>query len=126
MLNRILSLLVAIAAPASAFAMLYVGAHPAGVVTLAERAPCLGLAILAITLGTLHARAATDRAAALEAGMWWALSLFLLVAAIAAPHLGLWVILALLWMAGTSIVRLAGRMRGGRMAASPFRRRIFA
>lgn len=126
MLNRILFLLVAVGAPASAFAMLYVGAHPAGVVTLAERFPCLGLAILALTLGALHARAATDRSAAAEAAMWWGLAAFLFVAAFASPHLGVWVIVALVWLAGTSVARLAGRARRGRMTSSLFRRRIFA
>jgi hypothetical protein len=123
MLNRILSLLVAVAAPASAGAMLYVGSHPAGVVTVAQRAPCLGLAILALTLAGLHARA-HDRAATAEAAMWAGLAAFLLVAAFAAPNLGLWAIVAVPLLAATPFARLAGR--SGQMTASPFRRRIFA
>ncbi len=127
MLNRILFLLVAVGAPASALAMLYVGAHPAGVVTLAERFPCLGLAVLALTLGALHARAGTDHSSAAESAMWSGLATFFFVAAFASPHLGLWVYAALLSLAGTSVVRLADRVRGLRLtASSSFERRIFA
>jgi hypothetical protein len=125
MLNRILSLLVAVVATASASAMLFVGAHPASAVALADRAPCLGLAIVALVLGALHARAATDRASASEVAMWCAVAAFLLVAAFASPHLGLWAIVAVLSLAATSLVRLAGRTRID-AASSPFRRRIFA
>ncbi len=46
MLNLYLSLIVAVVAPASAVTMLVAGAHPVGVVTLAERLPSVGLAIV--------------------------------------------------------------------------------
>ncbi|MEO8310756.1 MAG: hypothetical protein ABI520_06255 [Caldimonas sp.] len=126
MLNRILFLIVAVGAPTSAFAMLYVGAHPAGAVTLAERFPCLGLGVLALALGVLHARAGNGRSSAAEAAMWCGLAAFLLVAAFASPYLGAWVFVALLCLGATSVVRLADRARSGRMAPSPFQRRIFA
>lgn len=126
MLNRILFLIVAVGAPTSAFAMLYVGAHPAGAVALTDRLPCLGLAVLALALGALHARAGTRRSSAAEAAMWCGLATFLLVAAFASPYLGAWAFVALLCLAGTSVVRLADRVRGGRTTASPFQRRIFA
>lgn len=126
MLNRILSLTVAVVAPASAAAMLYVGAHPAAVVTFAERVPCLGLAILAVGLGALHARFAQVRASAFEAAMWWGLAVFLVVAAFASPHLGAWAIVGVLTLAGTSVARLANRSRRIDATSSPFRRRIFA
>ncbi|MEO5843312.1 MAG: hypothetical protein ABIQ33_00580 [Caldimonas sp.] len=126
MLHRILFLFVALGAPASAFAMLYVGAQPAGAVALAERLPCVGFGLIALALAALHARAGTNHSAAAEAAMWGGLATFLFVAAFASPHLGVWVFAALLCLAGTSIVRLADRERSGRMAPSPFQRRIFA
>jgi peptidoglycan/LPS O-acetylase OafA/YrhL len=126
MLNRILFLLVAVGAPTSAVAMLYVGAHPAAAVTLAERFPCLGLGALALALGALHAYAAADRKSSAEAAMWGGLAMFLFVAAFSAPYLGAWTFVALLCLAGTSVVRLADRVRHSRRAPSPFQRRIFA
>ena len=126
MLNRILFLLVAVGALASASAMLYVGAQPANPVTLAERFPCLALAVLAVALGALHVRAGTDHSSAAEAAMWWGLATFLFVAAFSSPYFGAWVFAALLCLAGTSVVRLADRVRSGRMTSSPFQRRIFA
>lgn len=126
MLNRILFLLVAVGAPTSAVAMLYVGVHPAGTVSIADRFPCLGLAVFALGLGLLHARAGKSRSSAAEAAMWCGLASFMLVAAFASPFLGAWTFVALLCLAGTSVVRLADRARGGPMAASPFQRRIFA
>jgi peptidoglycan/LPS O-acetylase OafA/YrhL len=124
MLNRFLFLLVAVISPASSVAMLFSG-HPAGV-TLAERVPCLAFALFALLLAGLHARPTTDRSAPFEAAMWLGLATLLGVAAYAAPHLGLWSILALLTLAGTSIVRLAGRPRSRRTTAGLFRRRAIA
>lgn len=124
MLNRFLFLLVAVISPASSVAML-LGAHAAGVATLADRLPCLGFALLALALAALHARPTTDRSAPFEAAMWLGLAMMLLVAGFASPHLGIWSVVALLTLAGTSVARLVGRARG-RAMASPFRRRIFA
>jgi hypothetical protein len=127
MVNRYLSLLVSVAAPASAAVMLIAGAHPVGAVTLAERAPCLGLAILALTLAIIHMRIEPTRSARAEAAMWSGLSIFLFVATFASPHLGMWGIAAALSLAATSVARLvAGHGRSGALSQSPFRRRIFA
>ena len=123
MLNRFLFLLVAVISPASSVAMLF-GGHPAGV-TLAERVPCLAFALVALLLAGLHARPTTDRSAPFEAAMWLGLATLLGVAAYAAPHLGLWSILALLTLAATSIVRLVGRARG-RATPGLFKRRAIA
>jgi len=123
MLNRFLFLLVAVISPASSVAMLF-GGHPAGV-TLAERVPCLAFALVALLLAGLHARPTTDRSAPFEAAMWLGLATLLGVAAYAAPHLGLWSILALLTLAATSIVRLVGRERG-RATPGLFKRRAIA
>jgi hypothetical protein len=106
MLNRYLSLLVSAVALASAAAMLIAGARPVGAVTLAERAPCIGLAILALALAVIHLRVAHARLACAEAAMWSGLSIFLFVAAFASPQLGLLGIVAALTLAGTSVARL--------------------
>jgi len=124
MLNRFLFLLVAVISPASSVAMLF-GGHPAGV-TLAERLPCLAFAVVALLLAGLHARPTTDRSAPFEAAMWLGLATLLGVAAVAAPHLGIWSIVALLTLAATSIVRLAARARGRTTAARLFARRVAA
>ena len=127
MLNRYLSLLVAIVAPASAAAMLIAGAHPIGVVTLAERASCVGLAIVALTLAILHARAAPTGTTRAESAMWCGLSVFFFVATFALPHLGVWAIVATLLLAATSVARLVARDgHSGAVAQGPIRRRIFA
>jgi hypothetical protein len=127
MMNRYLSLLVAVVAPVSAAVMLFVGAHPVGAVSLAERAPCLGLATLALTLAIVHLRIVPARPARAEAAMWFGLALFLFVATFASPHLGVWGIVAALSLAATSVARLAaGHGRSVAQAQSPFRRRIFA
>ena len=115
MLNRFLFLLVAVISPASSVAMLFSG-HAAGA-TFAERLPCLLLALVALVLGALHARPTTDRSAPFEAAMWLGLATLLGVAAFAAPHLAVWSIVALLTLAGTSIVRLARRARSRHPAA---------
>ena len=126
MLNRILFLLVAVGAPTSAFAMLYVGAHPAAAVTLAERFPCLGMGVLALALAAMHARAAhrsfvdgrgrdVVRPGDVPARR-----------RVQRAPLGAWVFVALLCLAGTSVVRLADRVRNGQRAPSAFQRRIFA
>ena len=120
MLNRFLFLLVAVMSPAASVAMLF-GSHPAGV-GVAERVPCLALAVVALTLAGLHARPTRDRSAPFEAAMWLGLASMLGVAAFAAPHLGIWSIVALLTLVATSIVRLAGRARNAPLAARPFRR----
>jgi len=120
MLNRFLFLLVAVMSPAASVAMLF-GSHAAGV-GFAERLPCLALAVLALTLAGLHARPTRDRSAPFEAAMWLGLASMLGVAAFAAPHLGIWSIVALLTLVATSIVRLAGRARRAPLAARPFRR----
>ena len=124
MLNRFLFLLVAVISPASSVAMLF-GGHPAGV-TLVERVPCLAFAVVALLLAGLHARPTTDRSAPFEAAMWLGLATLLGVAAFAAPHLGMWSIAALLTLAATSIVRLAGRARRRPTAARLFARRAAA
>ena len=124
MLNRFLFLLVAVVSPASSVAMLF-GGHAAGV-SFAERVPCLAFAVVALVLAGLHARPTTDRSAPFEAAMWLGLATLLGVAAFAAPQLGVWSIVALLTLAGTSILRLAGRARSGPLAARPFGRRLVA
>jgi peptidoglycan/LPS O-acetylase OafA/YrhL len=124
MLNRFLFLLVAVISPASSVAMLF-GGHPAGV-PFAERLPCLALAVVALMLAGLHARPTTDRSAPFEAAMWLGLATLLGVAAFAAPQLGIWSIVALLTLAGTSIVRLAGRARRRPLSARLIRRRAVA
>jgi peptidoglycan/LPS O-acetylase OafA/YrhL len=124
MLNRFLFLLVAVVSPASSLAMLF-GGHAAGV-SFAERVPCLAFAAVALVLAGLHARPTSDRSAPFEAAMWLGLATLLGVAAFAAPQLGVWSIVALLTLAGTSILRLAGRARSGPLAARPFRRRVVA
>jgi peptidoglycan/LPS O-acetylase OafA/YrhL len=124
MLNRFLFLLVAVISPASSVAMLF-GGHAAGV-TFAERVPCLAFAVVALLLAGLHARPTTDRSAPFEAAMWLGLATLLGVAAFAAPHLGVWSIIALLTLVATSIVRLVGRPRGRSLAARLLRRRAVA
>ena len=124
MLNRFLFLLVAVISPASSVAMLFAG-HPAGV-TFAERVPCLAFAVVALVLAALHARPTTDRSAPFEAAMWLGLATLLGVAAWAAPHLGVWSIVALLTLAATSVMRLAGRAPNRALAARLFRRRAVA
>ena len=124
MLNRFLFLLVAVISPASSVAMLF-GGHPAGV-TLAERVPCLVFALVALLLAALHGRPTTDRSAPFEAAMWLGLASLLGVAAFAAPHLGILSMVALLTLAGTSTVRLAGRARGRPAPARRFARRAVA
>lgn len=126
MLNRILFLLVAVGAPASAAAMLYVGTHPAGTVVLADRLPCLGLALVALLLAVLHARSAANRASAAEAAMWGGLAMFFFVALFASPQLGAAAVVAVLALAGTSVVRLADRVRHLRASPGRIQRRIFA
>ena len=120
MLNRFLFLLVAVISPAASVAMLFSG-HAAGV-SFAERLPCLALAVVALTLAGLHARPTTDRSAPFEAAMWLGLASLLGVAAFAAPQLGVWSIVALLTLAGTSIVRLARRARSRSLASRPLQR----
>ncbi len=127
MLNRYLSLLVAVVAPASAAIMLIAGAHPIGAVTLAERAPCFGLTILAMALAISHMRLAPGSAMRAEAAMWFGLTVFFLVTVFASPHLGLWSVVAVLSLAATSVVRLfSGPGRSSALSQSPIRRRIFA
>ncbi len=127
MMNRYLALLVSALAPASAAALLIAGAHPIGVVTLAERAPCLGLAILSMALAIAHMRIARARSARAEAAMWWGLSIFFAVATFALPRFGVWGLAAALALAATSVARLlAGARRTAAVSPSPFRRRIFA
>jgi hypothetical protein len=126
MLNRCLSLIVSIAAPASAGAMLFAGAHPLGPVAVADRVACTGLGLLALTLAIVLARVAPVRSSRAESAMWSGLSLFFFVAAFASPHLGLWSIVAALALAATSVARIvAGRAPAG-APPSPIRRRIFA
>lgn len=124
MLNRFLFLLVAVISPASSVAMLF-GGHSPGV-AFAERAPCLAFAVVALVLAGLHARPTTDRSAPFEAAMWLGLATLLGVAAFASPHLSIGSIVALLTLAGTSIVRLAGRARSGPLAVRLFGRRAAA
>ena len=127
MMNRCLSLLVSVLAPASAAIMLFNGTHPTGVVTLAERAPCVGLALFALAMAILHLRVAPTRTTRVEAAMWLGLTFFFLVASFASPHLGPWGVVAALLLGATSMARLvAGQGRSGALSPSPFRRRIFA
>jgi hypothetical protein len=127
MLNRYLSLLVAAVAAASSAFMLFTGAHPAGAVTLGQRLPCIGLAVLALALAVVHLRVAPTRSVRAEAAMWSGLAFFFVVAAFAAPHIGLWGIVAALSLAATSVARLVARHgQPDAVAPSPFRRRIFA
>ena len=127
MVNRYLSLLVCAVAPASAAIMLITGTHPIGAVTLAERAPGFGLAILALTLAILHRRIAATGPARAESATWSGLSIFFFVASFASPHLGLWGIVAALSLAATSVARLvASHGRCDVLSPSPIRRRLFA
>jgi hypothetical protein len=127
MMNRYLSLLVAVVAPVSAVIMLIAGAHPFGTVTLAERAPCIGLAILALTLAIVHMRLASTPSARAEAAMWCGLAIFLVVATFASPHLGPWGIVAALSLAATSVARIvASHGRSAELPPRPFRGRIVA
>ncbi len=127
MMNRCLSLIVSVAAPISAAVMLFTGAHPVGAVTLSERMPCIGLALLALALAIVHARVAAGRAARIDLAMWSGLTVFFLVASFASPHLGAWGIVAALTLAASSIARLvAAHGRPAVQMQSPFRRRIFA
>ena len=111
----------------AASALLVMGAHPLDVVSVADRAGCVGLAILAAALAIGHLRIATTREARAEAAMWWGLTTFLCVATFVRPHLGFWIIAGTLSLAATSVARfLAGA--GRRSPASPglLRRRTFA
>ena len=90
---------------------------------MAERLPCLALALVALAFAALHARPTTDRSAPFEAAMWLGLATLLLVAGFVSPHLGIWSIVALLTLAGTSIARLAGRARTRAMKVLTIRRR---
>ena len=118
MVNRYLSLIVAVVAPASAAILLIAGAHPFGTVTAAERAPCVGLAALALTLAIIHMRVAPSPAARAEAAMWCGLSIFFLTATFASPHLGLWALAAALSLSASSVARLFGRGRPGARSQS--------
>jgi len=109
MVNRYLSLLVSAVAPAAAALMLIASANPIAVATPAQRAPCLALALLALTLAVIHLRIVPSRAGRAEAAMWSGLSVFLLVATVASPHLGLLAIAIVLMLAGTSVTRLVGK-----------------
>jgi len=127
MVHRYLSLSVAVVAPASASALLVMGAHPLDVVSVADRAGCVGLAILAAALAIGHLRIATTREARAEAAMWWGLTTFLCVATFVRPHLGFWIIAGTLSLAATSVVRhLAGTRRPVPTSPGLFRPRIFA
>ncbi len=127
MLNRYLSLIVAVVAPASALTMLVAGAHPVGAVTLVERLPSVGLAIVALTLACFCLRAMPMRSSRADAAMWSGLAVFFLVATFASPHLGLWAVVATLSLALSSAARMiAGHGRPGALSQSPIRRRIFA
>lgn len=106
MVNRYLSLLVSAVAPAAAAAMLIAGTHPSGTVTAAERVPCFGLALLALTLAIVHLRMVPTRARRAEAAMWSGLSVFLFVATFASPNLGAFTFVAALSLAATSVTRL--------------------
>jgi hypothetical protein len=106
MVNRYLSLLVSAVAPAAAAAMLIAGTHPSGTVTAAERVPCFGLALLALTLAIVHLRIVPTRAGRAEAAMWSGLSVFLFVATFASPNLGVFTFVAALSLAATSVARL--------------------
>jgi len=118
MLNRFLSLMVAIVAPLSALAMLVAGAHATAPVSLAERAPGLGLALLALVLSVAHMRAARAGAAAHPAAMWWGVSAFLVISALVAPQLGRVSAFAVLALAAMSLVALASAPRRTRLAAA--------
>ena len=120
MLSRFLFLLVAVISPAASVAMLFSG-RAAGV-TFAERMPCIALAVVALLFAGLHARPTTDRSAPFEAAMWLGLATLFGVAASASPQLGVWSIVALLTLAGTSIVRLVRRP----LALRALRRRAVA
>jgi|KBSMisStaDraftv2_1062788.scaffolds.fasta_scaffold1146848_2 hypothetical protein len=109
MVNRYLSLLVSVAAPAAAALLLMESAHPMAVATPVERAPCLALALLALTLAVIHLRIVPARGVRAEAAMWSGLALFLFVATLASPYLGLFGIAATLSLAGTSVARLVAR-----------------
>ena len=111
MVHRYLSLSVAVVAPASASALLVMGAHPIDAVTVAERAGCVGLAILAAALAISHFGRATTREGRAEAAMWWGLTIFLCVATFVRPHLGFWIIAGTLSLAATSVVRLLASAR---------------
>lgn len=127
MMNRYLALLVSVLAPSSALALLIAGAHPIGAVTLAERAPCVGLAVLSLALAIVHMRVAPARSARAEAAMWWGLAIFFAVATFALPRFGVWGLVAALALAATSIARLlAASGSTAAVSPSPFRRRIFA
>jgi len=127
MLNRRLALLVAIIAPLAASAMLFAGGRPLGAVTLAQRSPSIALAILALTLATLHLRKARSSSARGEAAMWLGMSIFLCVAAIASPHLSLLGIVGTLLLAATSVVRLVTRRSGAEaLSQGSIRRRRYA
>ena len=126
MLNRILFLLLALGAPASAFAMLYFGAQPIGLVTLVDRLPCGGLGVVALALGVLHARVGRDSSSAAEAAMWFGVATFLFVAVFTFPAPGAWFFALLVTLAGTSVVRLAERVRVRQTALTRLDRRIFA
>ncbi len=127
MMNRCLSLLVAVLAPASAAVMLFNGTHPDGAVSLAERAPCIGLALFALAMAILHLRVAPTRSTRVDAAMWSGLAFFFLVATYASPHLGPWGVVAALLLGATSMARLvAGHGSSDALQQSPFRRRIFA
>ena len=127
MVHRYLSLSVAVVAPASASALLVMGAHPLDVVSVAERASCVGLAILAAALAIGHLRIATTREARAEAAMWWGLTIFLCVSTFARPHLGFWIIAGTLSLAATSVARLLARAgRSAPASAGLLRRRTFA
>jgi hypothetical protein len=127
MVHRYLSLSVAIAAPASASALLVMGAHPVDPVSFAERASCVGLAMLALAFAMGHPRIATTREARAEAAMWWGLTIFLCVSTFARPHLGFWIIAGTLSRAATAVARLrGGAARPAPSAARWFSRRTFA
>ena len=127
MVHRYLSLSVAVAAPVSASALLVMGAHPIDAVSVAERAGCVGLALLALALAIGQWRVATTRESRAEAAMWWGLTIFLCVSTFARPHLGFWIVAGTLSLAATSILRLLASTRRP-MPTSPglFRPRTFA
>ena len=109
MVNRYLSLLVSVVAPAAAAVLLIASARPIAIATPLERAPCLALALLALTLAVIHLRIVPARGVRAEAAMWSGLALFLFVATLASPYLGLFGIAATLSLAGTSVARLVAR-----------------
>jgi len=127
MVHRYLSLSVAVAAPVSASALLVMGAHPIDAVSVAERAGCVGLALLALALAIGQLRGAATREGRAEAAMWWGLTIFHCVSTFARPHLGFWIIAGTLSLAATSVVRhLAGTRRPVPTSPGLFRPRIFA